>query len=75
MARQQITFSLNATQVKAALEQYAATMFDPAVYTLAAESSGTAYRIVATRKRVRKAKAPKVTAGITTPTQRAAAIS
>jgi len=63
MAKQQIKFSLNATQVRTALEQYAATMFDSATYAVEVAEGVAGVHIVATRKRAaRKAKAPKVAA-------------
>jgi hypothetical protein len=63
MAKQQFNFSLSASQLTQACEAYVAGMVDPEAYDIEASvKQGSHVMVKATKRRARKAKAPKVAA-------------
>jgi nucleoid DNA-binding protein len=62
MAKQQFTLSLGANQVRQAVQEYAESLVDTLVYDLDVQMKGDDALIRVTKKRARKAKAPKVAA-------------
>lgn len=63
MAKQQFTFTLSNAQVRGAILERVANMVDASAYDLAVGlADGITVTVTATKRRARKAKAPKVAA-------------